>query len=104
MTGRNGEKNPERQEEDYTVETVFKILINIRIIRCYYYRLKFEFITVILIYSYVCTCNYFLKKGECGMTSLHAILYMHTKNSSSDNFVPVNNATTQHCADLFINL
>ena len=40
----------------------------------------------------------------CGMTSLHAILYICTRNSSSDNFVPVNNATTQHCADRFINL
>ena len=38
------------------------------------------------------------------MTSLHAILYMYSTNRSSDNLVPVNNATTQHCADLFINL
>ena len=98
-------KNPEREEEeDYTVETVYKTLINIRKIRCYYDHLKIEFVTVILIYSYVCTCKYFLKKGEGGMTSLHAILYMYTENSSSDNLVPVNNATAQHCADLFINL
>ena len=103
--GRNGEKSPEREEEeDYTVETVYKKLVNIRTIRRYYYRLKFEFITVIFIYCYVCACNYFLKKGKSGMTSLRAILYMYTKNSSSDNLVPVNNATTQHCADLFINL
>ena len=75
----------------------------IRTIRCYYYHSKLEFITVIHI-CYVCTCNYFLKKGEFGMTSLHAILYIQTKNSSSGNLVPVSNATTQHCADLFINL
>ena len=93
-------KNPEKEEEeDYAVETVYKTLLNIRTIRCYYYRLKFEFIIVILIYSYVYTCSYFLKRG-----TLHAILYMYTINSSSDNLVPVNNATTQHCAGLFINL
>ena len=98
-------KNPEREEEeDFTVETVFKTFINIRTIRCYYYRFNFEFITVILIHScYVCTCSYFLKKGECGMSSHHAILYMYTKTSSSDNLVPVNNVTTQYCADLLIN-
>ena len=98
-------ENPEKEEEeDYTVETVDKLLLNIRIIRSYYYRLKFEFIIVILLYSYESTCSYFLKNGDCGMTSLHAILYMYTINSSCDNLVPVNNATTQHCADLFINL
>ena len=98
-------KNPEKdEEEDYTVETVYKTLLNIRTIRCKNYRLKFEFIILILIYSFVYTCSYFLKKGGCGMTSLHAILYMYTKNRSSDNLVPVNNATTQHCADLSINL
>ena len=52
-------KNPEKEEEeDYTVETVNKTLPNIRTIRCYYYRLKFLFVIVILIYSYVYTCLY----------------------------------------------
>ena len=45
-------KKPEREEEeDYTVGTVYKTLMTIRTIRCYYYRLKFEFVTVILVYS-----------------------------------------------------
>ena len=79
-------------------------ITNIWTIRRYYNRLKIEFIIVMLIYSYVYTCSYFVKKGECGMTSLHAILYMYTINGSSDKLVPVNNATTQHCAELFINL
>ena len=58
-------KNPEKEEEeDYTVETVYKILLNNRIIRSNYYRLKFEFFIVITLYSYNYTCRYFLKKGN----------------------------------------
>ena len=58
------ENTERKEEEDYTVKTVYETFTNIWTIRCYYYRLKFEFITVLLIHAY--TCSYLLKKGECG--------------------------------------
>ena len=38
------------------------------------------------------------------MTSLHAVMYMYTINSSYDILVPVKDATARNYADLFINL
>ena len=94
--------NSERKEEEYyTEQTVYKTFKNIWTVRCYHYQLKFEFISVLSIYVY--TCSYLLKKGECGMTSLHAVMYMYPINSSNDILVPVKDATARYYADLFIN-
>ena len=41
---------------------------------------------------------------NCGMTSLHAVMYMYTVNSSNDILVPVKDATARYYADLFMNL
>ena len=38
------------------------------------------------------------------MTSLYAVTYMYSINSSYDSFVPVKDATARNHADLFINL
>ena len=38
------------------------------------------------------------------MTSLYAVTYMYSINSSYDSFVPVKDATARNDADLFINL
>ena len=96
------ENSERKEEEDYTEQTVYKTVINIWTIRCYHYRLNFDFISVLSIYVY--TCNYLLYRGECGMTSLHAVMYMYTINSSYDILVPVKDATARNYADLFINL
>ena len=95
-------ENSERKEEDYTEQTVYKTIINIWTIRCY--RLNFEFISVLSICVYTCSYLLFIYKGECGMTSLYAVTYMYSINSSYDSFVPVKDATVRNHADLFINL
>ena len=38
------------------------------------------------------------------MTSLYAVTYMYSINSSYDSFVPVKDATARNHADLFTNL
>ena len=80
----------------------YKTIINIWSIRCY--RLNFEFISVLSICVYTCSYLLFIYKGECGMTSLYAVTYMYSINSSYDSFVPVKDATARNHADLFINL
>ena len=80
-----------KEEEDYTEKTVYKTIINIWTIR--YYRLNFEIISVLTIYVYTCSYLPFIYKGECGMTSLYAVTYMYSINSSHDSFVPVREAT-----------
>ena len=91
------ENSERKEEEDYTEQTVYKTVINIWTIRCYHCRLNFEFISVLSIYVY--TCSYLLYKGDCGMTSLHAVMYMYTINRSYDFLVPVKDATARYCAD-----
>ena len=41
---------------------------------------------------------------DCGMTSLYAVTYMYSINSSHDSFVPVKDATARNHAVLFTNL
>ena len=94
------ENSEGKEEVDYTEQTVYKTVINIWTIRCYHYRWQFEFISVLS--SYVYTCSYLLYRGECGMTSLHAVMYMYTINSNYDILVLVKDSTAQYCADLFI--
>ena len=45
-----------------------------------------------------------IRNELCGMTSLYAVTYMYSINSSYDSFVPVKDATARNDADLFINL
>ena len=94
---KSGEKKkPTKEEEERTAKTVFEIEINILTIRCYIYRLKFEFTLVIFIYSYiVCTLTY-RRKGECDMNSYYVLIYICAINSSTDTLVPVNSTTIQH--------
>ena len=87
---RKKENSEKKEEEDYTEQTVFKTIINIWTIRCH--RLNFEFISVLSIYVYTCSFVSFTYKGECGMTSLYAVTYMYSINSSYDSFVPVKDA------------
>ena len=95
-------KKTTKEEEVRTVETVPKVEISVLTIRCYIYRLKFEFIFVIFIYGYtVCTLTS-RRMGECDMTSYYVFIYIRAKNSGTDILVPVNSTTIQHtCADLF---
>ena len=70
-------ENPEwKEEEDYTEQTVYKTIINIWTVRCY--RLNFEFISVLFIYVYTCSHLPLLYRGECGMTSLYAVVFMYS--------------------------
>ena len=86
-------KTTEEGEEDCMVETVPKLEINIWTIRCYIYRLKFEFTFVTFIYSYTACITTSRRKGECDMTSLYVFIYIRAKNSGTDNLVPVNSTT-----------
>ena len=81
---------------------LYKTIINIWTIRCY--CLNFEFISLLTIYVHTCSYLLFIYKGECGMTSLYAVTYMYSINSSHDSFVPVKDATARNHADLFTNL
>ena len=91
-----GRRNPIKEEEkDSTVDTVLKLETNILTIRCYIYRLTFEFIFVmfIFIYSYTVCTLIPRRKGECDMMSFHVLNYIRAKNSSTDNLVPANSTT-----------